>query len=239
MNPMVTARESLIRLGLDTSETAYALLNQYLDQLLLANQQFNLTGIRDRDQAWDRLIVDSLTLLPGLEHMAGGSTIIDVGSGGGLPGVPIAIVRPDLHITLLEATGKKARFLQDCIDNLSLPSVRVVHQRAEALGQDQHHRQSYDVAVCRAVGPMNCVLEYLLPLVCVGGRALVMKGPNVESELEIAGDALSILGAGELCVFEAYPEDFGRDTVIVSVLKERPTPNAYPRRDGIPKQSPL
>lgn len=232
-------RERLLRLGLDLSDTTHAMLNKYLDLLLETNKQFNLTAIRDRDQAWDRLILDSLTLLAGLEQVPPGATLIDVGSGGGLPGIPVAIARPDLKVTLLEATGKKARFLEQCVHELPLANVCVIQQRAETLGQDPLNRQTYDLAVCRAVGAMNCVLEYLLPLVHVGGRVLVMKGPGVEQELQTTGDALSILGAGDMAVFEAYPEDFDRDTVIVSILKDRPTPEAYPRRPGIPKQSPL
>ncbi len=214
-------------------------LVRYLDLLLTANERMNLSGIRDRDEAWRRHIIDSLTLLQGLADLASGAELIDVGSGGGLPGIPIAIALKHVRVTLLEATGKKARFLGECIEQLGLTNAQVVPERAETAGQDQAHRQRYDVAVCRAVGPMRQVLEYALPLVAVGGQMLAMKGPKVEPELRAAGDAMSILGAGDLHVFDAYPDGFDRHTVIVCITKSRPTPKAYPRRPGVPRQDPL
>jgi len=117
--------------------------------------------------------------------------------------------------------------------------VAVIQDRAENVGQNPTHRQRYDIAVCRALGPMNVLAEYTLPLVKVGGRLLAMKGPSVEQELEAATDALATLGGGDLAVINAYPDSFEQDTVIVSVVKERPTPGNYPRLPGVPKQSPL
>lgn len=231
--------DDLRRLGVELPDDRLALLASYLDLLLEVNKSMNLTAIRERDAAWRRLIIDSLTLLPGLDPVASKGRIIDIGSGGGLPGIPVAIARPDLDVTLLEATGKKAKFLQRCADELPLPNVTVLHARAEEAGQTKEHRQRYDVAVSRAVGPMPEVLEYSLPLVVVGGKVLAMKGPQVEQELEHAGDALTTLGAGELQIFEAYPPEFAQNLVIISILKESPTPRAYPRPPGTPKHDPL
>jgi 16S rRNA (guanine527-N7)-methyltransferase len=231
--------EELKRLEIELDDARLAKLARYLELLLEVNEQFNLTAIRERDAAWRRHIIDSLTVLSGLEGMHGGTTLIDVGSGGGLPGVPIAIARPDVKVTLLEATGKKANFLQRCIDELPLPNARVVNDRAENAGQDKAHRQAYDAVVCRAIGPMREILEYTLPLLCVGGLLLAMKGPKAEQELSEAADALDVLGAGDLKVFEAYPEGSEQNTVIVSIIKERPTPREYPRKPGVPRQTPL
>jgi len=216
-----------------------ALQAQYLDLLLEHNKQFNLTGIRDRDEAWRRHVIDSLTLLPGLLDLTSQTRVIDVGSGGGLPGIPLAIARPDMPFTLLEGTGKKAKFLQIVVDTLKLPNVKVVHGRAEEAGQDKALRHQFTMVVCRAVGPMREILEYTLPFLALGGRLLAMKGPTVEQELEAATDAMEILGAGELEVIDAYPEGFDQNTVIVSLVKERPTPAAYPRRPGVPRNTPL
>jgi 16S rRNA (guanine527-N7)-methyltransferase len=140
---------------------------------------------------------------------------------------------------MLETTGKKADFIRGCIAALGLSNARVIQQRAETLGQEAGHRGVYDAAVSRAVGAMALVLEYSLPLVREGGRVLAMKGPRVEQELAESGDALEKLGAGELAVIEAYPESFGNDLVIVSIIKDRSTPKAYPRQPGIPKKQPL
>lgn len=234
--------DALVALEVRLEPSVLGQLAYYLDLLLEANQHVNLTGIRDRDEAWRRHIIDSLTLLAGLSDVTDQDTpvkIIDVGSGGGLPGIPVAIALPGVRMTLLEATGKKARFLEQCVTQLKLTNVRVVQDRAETLGQAQAHRQHYDIAICRALGPLRQVLEYALPLVAVEGRLLVMKGPKVEAELRDAGDALAILGAGELQVFDAYPASFGQGTVIVQVDKARSTPDEYPRRPGIPRQEPL
>ncbi|MEX0652830.1 MAG: 16S rRNA (guanine(527)-N(7))-methyltransferase RsmG [Phycisphaeraceae bacterium] len=243
MNPPPTIPDfvprELEQLGVTLAPDRLDTLARYLARLLDATQRVNLTAIREPDAAWRRLIIDSLTLLPGFDPVPAGAAIIDIGTGGGLPGIPLAIARPDLRVTLLEATGKKVRFLNDCITELHLANTQAIQARAEAVGQDAAHRQRYDVAVSRAVGPMPEVLEYSLPLVKVGGRVLVMKGPKVEQELAAAGDALNILGAGELEVFEAYPPAFGQDLVIVSLLKDRATPKAYPRRPGVPHHEPL
>ncbi|MFW6336965.1 MAG: 16S rRNA (guanine(527)-N(7))-methyltransferase RsmG [Phycisphaeraceae bacterium] len=232
-------REDLEGLGFELPEVLLDRLASYLALLLETNQRINLTAIRDADEAWRRLIVDSLTPLPGLDDLEEGGSLIDVGSGGGMPGIPLAIGRPDLRVTLLEATGKKARFLESAVRELGLDNVAVVCERAETAGRDAPHRERYDAAVCRAVGPMNVLLELCLPLVRVGGRLLAMKGPKAEEELERAGDALDTLGAGELHVFDAYPETFANDLVIVRVAKDRATPKGYPRRPGVPKREPL
>ena len=231
--------DDLGALGVRLEGAVLAELGRYLDLLLAANRRVNLTGIRDRDEAWRRHVIDSLTLLPGLMELGEGAQVIDVGSGGGLPGVPVAIALPQMRMTLLEATGKKARFLAECVAELGLANVRVVGERAETVGQARAHRQRYDVAICRAIGPLREVLEYTLPLVAVGGRVLAMKGPKVEAELRLAGDALTTLGAGDVQVYDAYPASFEQGTVIVSAVKVRPTPKAYPRRPGVPRQEPL
>lgn len=231
--------KTLSELGVEVSGGAWGVIGAYLRLLMEANQQFNLTAIRDLESAWRRHILDSLTLLPFLKKLSKGAGVIDIGSGGGLPGVPVAIARGDLRVTLLEATGKKAGFLQRCVEELPLPDARVVLGRAETVGQDPQHRQRYDVALCRAIGPMSELLEYALPLVRMGGRLLAMKGPGVVEELEGAGDALAVLGGGEIEIVPAYPQGHEVESVIVVVGKDRPTPKTYPRRPGVPRQSPL
>jgi 16S rRNA (guanine527-N7)-methyltransferase len=231
--------DALTALELHLPEGALAKLAHYLDLLLEANKTTNLTAIRERDAAWSRLIIDSLTVLPGLEPLPADSHIIDIGTGGGLPGIPLAIARPDLRITLLDSTAKKVSLLDQFISTLKLANVTAIQNRAEALGHDKRHRQQYDVAVSRAVGHMSAVLEYSLPLVKVGGRVLAMKGPRLEQELAEAADALDVLGAGDLQIVDAYPESFDNDLVIASIVKERPTPDKYPRNASQMRQHPL
>lgn len=229
-------------LGFEMPDEVLAKLEAYLDLILKANETTNLTAIRHREQAWSRLIVDSLTPLPGLPEdppETGEVKLIDIGTGAGLPGIPLAIARPDIKVTLIEATGKKIVFLQSVIDALELSNTTAVQERAENVGQDSAHRGKYDVAVSRAVGPMPVVLEYSLPLLKIGGRMLAMKGPKAETELESSGDAILKLGGGEVEVFDAYPESFDNELVIVSVIKEDATPRDYPRLPGLPKKFPL
>lgn len=233
--PPQTFLDACRTVGLTITDAQHAALGRYLHRLLETNKQFNLTAIRDADEAWMRHILDSLSLLPFLE---GVETFIDVGSGGGLPGIPVAIVRPDLRVTLLEATGKKARFLASTAAALGLSNVTVLNDRAETVGQDKAHRARYDAAAARAVGPLRSLLELTLPLVKVGGIVLAMKGRQAERELQEAGDALMTLGAGEVHVYEALPglED---EASIVMIEKASTTPRPYPRLPGIPKHQPL
>jgi len=210
-------------------------LGRFLALLLETNKRFNLTAIREPEAAWLRHVLDSLSLIPFLQ---GADRVIDVGSGGGLPGLPLAITCPDVKFTLLEATGKKAKFIESAATKLGLGNVSVVNDRAENAGRDGAHRQKYDVAIARAVGPMRVLLEYTLPLTKTGGRVLAMKGARVVDELDECSDALMLLGGGAVEVYEALPglED---DAVIVEVTKDRATPREYPRRPGEPKSKPL
>ncbi|BAM02264.1 16S rRNA (guanine(527)-N(7))-methyltransferase RsmG [Phycisphaera mikurensis] len=238
------ARAALTRLELGVPDAALETLDAYLHRLLEVNQRMNLTAVREHDAAWLRLLVDALTALPGLPGAGADAGelptgVIDVGSGGGLPGIPLAITRPDLSFTLLEATGKKARFLEETAAALGLANVAVLNARAETAGRDPALRERYGLAVSRAVGPMPVILELTLPLVAVGGRSLCMKGPRAEQELRDSGEALHRLGAGEVAVFDAYPEGFGNDLVVVSVVKASATPKKYPRAPGMPKAEPL
>ncbi|MEM1210383.1 MAG: 16S rRNA (guanine(527)-N(7))-methyltransferase RsmG [Planctomycetota bacterium] len=239
-SPPAAAAQEIDRLGISLDRDAVDRLDRYLALLLEANEKVNLTAVRDRDPAWSRLIVDSLTVVPFLDEQAGdGLSMIDVGTGGGLPGLPVAIARPGWSVTLLDATGKKVEAVRGFVEALGLENVRVVQGRAEAVGHEGDHRERYDVAVCRGVGVMAELLEYTLPMVRVGGAVLAMKGPKVKDELAAAGDALAELGGGELAVYDAYPEGFDNELVMVWVSKSERTPEAYPRLPGVPKREPI
>lgn len=237
-------RADLAALGLDLPEAQVQQLARYLDLLLAKNEIMNLTAIRDRDLAWRRLILDSLTILPlvrtPLPDGRVAQNLMDVGTGGGMPGIPVAIACPELKVVLLDATGKKVAFHKEVIADLGLKNCKSLQGRAELIGHDKaNHRAKYDIVVNRAVGPMAQMLEYCIPLTKLGGRMLSMKGPKVVEELELASDALQILGTSDLDITPAWPEDYGNDLVIVSLIKAEPTKNAYPREGALIKHSPL
>ncbi|MBI1336123.1 MAG: 16S rRNA (guanine(527)-N(7))-methyltransferase RsmG [Phycisphaera sp.] len=237
MPPFVTGE--LAQLGVVVTDEQLSQLARFLDHLLDANTRMNLTGIRERDAGWRRHIVDSLTLMAGLDGIDPGAAVIDIGSGGGLPAIPLAVLLPGVRVTMVEATGKKADYLRSAIEHLGLKNADVLNGRAEKLAHDPRHRESYDMATCRALGPMRELLEYTVPFLAVGGVLLAMKGPTAEQELELAGDAMDILGCGDLAVYDAYPESFNNQSVIVRIVKDRPTPDKYPRLPGVARQSPL
>ncbi len=201
------------------------LLARYLDLLLLANERMNLTRITDRAAAELQHIADSLTLLPYLPKTT--CKIADVGSGGGVPGIPLAIARPDAAITLIESTKKKAVFLRETAAALELKNVTVLDLRVEdvALGQ---WRESFDVAIARAVGSMIWLAEWCLPLVKKGGKVLAMKGEKAAEDLAGAKKTIRILGGGNTVTHPVILP--GTDhRVILEIPKTGITDKRFPR----------
>jgi 16S rRNA (guanine527-N7)-methyltransferase len=179
------------------------------------------------------LIADSLVLL---DHLGEAEKVVDVGSGGGLPGLPLKIVLPSLSMTLVEADQAKAAFLVRACAALGLRDVEVLARRAEDVGRDPPYRESFDVAVARALAPMPVLVELCLPLVRVGGRLLAQKTEN--EDIGGAHHAIDALGGSLNSVVAAPSAARGAGTVVI-VDKVRPTPPAYPRRAGLPARKPL
>jgi 16S rRNA (guanine527-N7)-methyltransferase len=181
----------------------------------------------------EELVEDSLVVL---QHLGTAARIVDVGSGGGLPGLPLKIVRPELDVTLIEADRGKAAFLVQACARLGLKDVKVLAERAEAVGRDPAYREKFDAAVARALAPMPVLAELCLPLVRIGGRLLAQK---TESEdVAAATHAIEVLG-GSVAAVAYAPSAARRAGTVVIVEKVRPTPDAYPRRPGIPARKPL
>jgi 16S rRNA (guanine527-N7)-methyltransferase len=204
----------------------------YRAELLDWNQRLNLTAITEPAAVDVLHFADALACL--LFPFPQGSSVLDVGAGAGLPGLPLAIVRPDLSVTLLEATGKKARFLTHVSAALGLSNVTVVAERAEAYTP----RESFDVVVARALAALPALLELTLPFARVGGAVLAMKkGSALASEVNASTRALAVLG-GDLAEPLCYSLG-GEPRQVVVARKLLPTPPAYPRRPGLPAKKPL
>ncbi|HSD82685.1 MAG TPA: 16S rRNA (guanine(527)-N(7))-methyltransferase RsmG, partial [Anaerolineae bacterium] len=180
---------------LDLSPAQLEQFARYADLLIDWNLRFNLTSIVDPRDIVIKHFLDSLSIIRSIPP--GPCQLIDVGAGAGLPGVPIKLVRPDVSLTLLEATRKKCDFLKAVIDELHLTEAQVINGRAEEAGRLAEHREQYDIALARAVAEMPTLIEYLLPLVRVGGLALAQKSKEASSDVQRAERALTILG-GEL-----------------------------------------
>ena len=228
-------KELSAKANLALSADQSARLARYLDLLLEANQRMNLTRIVDREQAEVQHVGDALTVLPLLPREA--FRLADVGTGGGVPGIPLAIARPDAEVLLVESTKKKAAFLRDTVAALELANVAVTDQRAEEVGQS-NHRETFDVAVARAVATMDWLIEWCIPLVKKGGRLLAMKGARAADELRAAEKTVKLLNAGEPVV---HPVDLpgSEHKVIIEIAKLGKTNPRYPRPATIAKGKPL
>ena len=180
-----------------------------------------------------QLIDDCLVLV---DHIGAATRVIDVGSGGGLPGLPLKIALPRLEMTLVEADGRKAAFLTQACARLELDAVAIVNRRAEEAGHEPTLRESFDLAVARALAPLPALVELCLPFVRVGGRLLAQKTHG--EDLESARRAIKLLGGGPARTLPA-PSGLRSAGVIVAVEKVSPTPPTYPRRPGVPTRRPL
>lgn len=232
--------EGIAGLGVEADAAAPARLARYHQLLCEWNARMNLTGDTDFAVALCRHYLDSLAPLRQEGLFAHDARLIDVGSGAGFPGLPLAIARPDLRVTLLDALQKRVSFLSAVVEDLGLTNVRLVHARAEDGARAPEHRERYDLAVARAVAPLPVLCELLLPFVAVGGRMLCYKGPAAQEELEAGGRAARMLGGGALDALPVFvPGQPDWRHLVVTCRKAEKTVRQYPRKAGTPGRSPL
>lgn len=230
----VLLAEALKPFDLPLSTEAFEQLEQFHQLLLEWNGLMDLTNVLE-DEMPIRHYADSLLLLKHCD-LPTGASLIDVGSGAGFPGIPLAIARPDLNVVLLESQQKRVRFLNEAIKRLGLNQVRALQGRAEDMARTDL-RESFDFACARALAPLNVLCEYLVPFLKIGAKALCWKGPALENELEDGQKAAMKLGA---LMAECYDLNIpGRCHRIQLIQKRFVCPEQYPRKAGIPTQKPL
>jgi 16S rRNA (guanine527-N7)-methyltransferase len=211
----------------------------YGRQLVSWNEQVNLTRIIDPTEIARKHFLDSLSIWPVLPPQPAPLSMIDVGSGAGFPGLPLKLIQPNLRLTLLESTGKKTAFLQHLDQTLQLSQVTILTARAEEAGQQPAHREQYDLAVARAVAPLQILAEYTLPFVKVGGWVILQKGQDPSDEIAAAKNALGILGGKLSEVIPVTIPGLPAQRHLVILRKHKPTPKPYPRRPGLPTKKPI
>lgn len=206
--------------------------------LLDWNGRMNLTAIREPAQIRTRHFLDALSCVQVVGDLNGRS-LIDIGTGAGFPGLPLKIIYPELHLTLVESVQKKTRFLQAVVDELGLASVQIVAERAETLGQMPAFREQYDWAVARAVAEMRVLVELLLPFCRVGGHMLAQKGESAEGETAAAANAIGQLGGQHVKTVAVQLPEREEPHFLIVIAKQRAAPKQFPRRAGLPGKRPL
>ena len=235
------------RLGLFLSPEQVARFQLYYEELVRWNRRVNLTSIVDYDGVQLKHFLDSLTVALALEGVP--SKVLDIGSGAGLPGVPLKILYPDIGLTLIDSVHKKAAFLSHLVERLGLKGVEVVARRAETLAHDESYREGFDVVLSRGVARLSTLSELALPFCTPGGAFIAMKKGDIDDEVASAERALGILGGqlrevrrvrlgeSERGGWVSVGESEKRVLVVIDKLSH--TPQRYPRRAGIPQKRPL
>ena len=243
MPGLETLERICAELDIELGQATLKRLDSLRTLLLDYNQHTNLTAIRDPLEIEIKLFADSLALLPliqtemlreGREAM----TLIDIGTGAGFPGLPLAIANPAVHVTLVDATRKKINFIEHVADSLNLSNATPIHARSEDLARQPEHRERYDIVTARALAAMPALIELSLPFVRIGGLALLTKGRSIQDEIASAARALEVIGGDLFDIWEPDVLEL-HNTAIVQVRKFKPTPPQYPRSPGTPANNPI
>lgn len=225
-------------LGIELSEVQRQQFNQFYELLVDWNTRMNLTGITEYGDVLSKHFFDSLTCIKGLEDWSG-KKVIDVGTGAGFPGVPMKIANPTMEITLLDSLNKRIQFLGLVSEDLGLEDVKLIHGRAEDYGQNPEYRETYDVAISRAVADLAVLSEYVLPFIRVGGFFVAQKSINAVDEIEKAKHAISVLGGEIRDIIEVKVPGVDIVHALVVIEKTSETSIKYPRKAGKPTKKPL
>lgn len=239
-------QEGCRQLSIPITDSQLHQFTLYYQELIAWNQKFNLTGITALEEVQTKHFLDSIVSWPIIceeltDSVLSGRqiTCMDVGSGAGFPGIPLKLVAPELHWTLLDGTGKKVAFLQQLTTKLNLTDIVVVQGRAEEMGRNNDYRAAYDIVTARAVAPLVTLVEYILPLVKMNGLAVIYKGAGTPQEFMEARKAIQTLGGEAIRVAPVQVPYLEEQRFIILIKKVRPTPNLYPRGQGLARKAPI
>ena len=240
MESLQLLRQGAVELGLDLDESQLARFQRYHEELNAWNHRMNLTAIVDYEGVQIRHLLDSLTAAPILEERVRcGGSMMDIGSGGGFPGVPLKIAFPAMGLALMDSVGKKTTFLQHLRDTLELTELDVYTGRAEDLALRPELRENFDVVVTRGVAVMRVLMELTLPFCRPGGSVITWKKGELEPEIGDSLHAIEVLGGKLREVRPVDVEGLRDGRVLVIVDKIKSSPPKFPRRPGLPKKRPL
>lgn len=225
--------------GVELSSTQAEKFDLFLRELLEWNQKFNLTAIRDVDGILIKHFLDSLSVVMAFPEDWKPQSMIDIGTGAGLPGIPLKIIYPKSRLTLVESIKKKAGFCEHMVEVLGLTDVIVSSARAEEIGQDPTHREQYDLALARAVAKTPVLVEYLLPLIKVGGLVVMQKSASAKEEVDASRNAIRLMGGKLISILPVKLPGIEDERYLVVLEKTKPTPDEFPRRVGVPAKSPI
>ena len=228
--------EQLNSIGVQASAEQIELMTRYMEMILDRNQHINLTAIKDPDEFLLRHYVDSAAVMNIPEYQEA-SSVLDLGTGAGFPGVPLAILSPDKEFVLLDSLRKRLNVIEEFCGELGIHNVKVLHARAEDAGRDKKIREKMDLCVSRAVADLSVLSEYCLPVVRKGGAFIAYKGSDVESEAREAQKAVRVLG-GKLDRIKKVSVQ-GMEHSLLVIHKNSKTPAQYPRKAGTPAKSPI
>lgn len=236
-----------VQVGAPLTGEQVELFRRYTELLMRANQQFNLTAVRDLPGIITKLHLDSLSLLRPIAEVSKLDIAdlrqtpwraVDVGSGAGIPGIPLLLAWPQVRLTLIESVQKKGVFLRQTLTALRMDAA-VMIERVEIAGQESGHRAGYDLVLARAVAELVTLSELTLPLARLGGLVVLPKGPKAGAEVEAARRAIHLLGGEVIGVHVLAVPGVMEERTVVILRKARPTPPAYPRKPGLPGKRPL
>ena len=205
----------------------------YMMKILESNKHINLTSITDPKEFIIKHLIDSLIVSQYID----GDNILDIGTGAGFPGIPLAINNPGKNFVLIDSVNKKLNVIRGTIPELDIKNVEIIHARAEELGNDENYREKFNIVVSRAVANLTTLVEYMLPFATIGGYVVCMKGPNYEDEITEANKAIDILGGKIDKILNIDIENNERNIIFIKKVKN--TPLKYPRMQGKPLKEPI